>query len=80
MKHTINKYTSKSLQCKKIAPKKIQSILTLFKYLIDQKKENKKIALQFLHDEGINYISELIYNLLYNESLKNLLSHTLKVN
>ena len=71
MKKVINKNLSKSHHCKKVSPAKIKSILTLFKYLIDQKKENKEIALQFLHDDGINYISELIYNLLYNESLNN---------
>ena len=53
MKKVINKNLSKSHHCKKVSPAKIKSILTLFKYLIDQKKENKEIALQFLHDNGI---------------------------
>ena len=36
-----------------------------------QKKQNTNLALKFLNDECIDYISEAIYNLLYNENVKN---------
>ena len=59
---------------KTISQKKIQNILSLFKYLCSQKNQNANIALKFLNDESIDYISEAIYNLLYNENLKTVIS------
>ena len=46
------------------------NILSLFKLIASQKKKNLNSALSLLDNDSIAYISEIIYNLLYNEKLK----------
>ena len=49
-----------------ISRKKINSILELLRYLTKVKKSDQTTALKFINDEGLDYISETIYNILYN--------------
>ena len=53
---------------------KIKELLTLFKYIVSQKRGDKGIVFKYLDDKSINNISESIYNLLYNEKLNLTLS------
>ena len=50
----------------KISRKKIRDLLKFLKFINSFKKNNHKVALQFLSDDGLDYISESIYNVLYN--------------
>ena len=43
--------------------------LSLFKFIVSQKSNNKANALSFLNSSSIDDISESIYNILYNEKL-----------
>ena len=43
--------------------------MTLFKFIVSQRSDNKTTALSFLDENSINDISESIYNILYNEKL-----------
>ena len=49
-----------------ISRKRIKDILILFKFLSHLNKTNKEIAIKFLSNEGIDFLSEGIYNILYN--------------
>ena len=49
-----------------ISRKKIKNILLLFKFLTNLNKTNQETALKFLSNDGIEYVSEGIYNILYN--------------
>ena len=60
---------------KKLSVKQTNELLSLFKHIVSQKRENKSTALKHLNDDGINIISEAIYNLLYNPDLNRLLSN-----
>ena len=60
---------------KKLSVKQTNELLSLFKHIVSQKRENKSTALKHLNDDGINIISESIYNLLYNPDLNQLLSN-----
>merc|ERR1712148_107144 len=42
---------------------------SLYKFIVSQKSNNKSNALSFLNSSSIDDISELIYNILYNETL-----------
>ena len=44
-------------------------LVTLFRYIVSQKSENKSIALKYLDDESIYSVSESISNSVYNEQL-----------
>ena len=55
--------------CKNLSISKIKKLLTLFKFIVSQRSDNKTTALSFLDDNSINDISESIYNILYNEKL-----------
>ena len=61
-----------------ISQQKIKTILNIFKYLTSLSKKNKRTALNFLSEEGIEYISEAIYNVLYNPDCTSSLSSTQK--
>ena len=63
-----------------MTPKKINDLLTLFKHISSQKGEAKINVLKYLDDEGVDNISESIYNLLYNENLNQILTKDKKVN
>ena len=54
---------------KKLSISKIKKLLTLFKFIVSQRSDNKTTALSFLDENSINDISESIYNILYNEKL-----------
>ena len=49
-----------------IPRKKIDTILELLRYLTKVKKKDQPIAFRYLNDEGLDHISETIYNILYN--------------
>ena len=57
-----------------ISQKKIQRILLLFKLLSNLNKTNRETVLKFINDEGIEYISECIFNVLYNSDCTSPLS------
>ena len=57
------------INSKKLSISKIKKLLTLFKFIVSQRSDNKTTALSFLDDNSINDISESIYNILYNEKL-----------
>ena len=63
---------------KKLSISKIKKLLTLFKFIVSQRSDNKTTVLSFLDEKSINYISESIYNILYNEKLNLNLSKTRK--
>ena len=50
----------------RIPRKKINSILELLRYLTKIKKKDQPTAFRYLNDEGLDYVSETIYNILYN--------------
>ena len=54
---------------KKLSISKIKKLLSLFKFIVSQKSNNKANALSFLNSSSIDDISESIYNILYNEKL-----------
>ena len=61
-----------------ISQQKIKTILNIFKYLTSINKKYKNTALNFLSEQGIEYISEAIYNVLYNPDCTSSLSSTQK--
>ena len=63
---------------KKLSISKIKKLLTLFKFIVSQRSDNKTTVLSFLDENSINDISESIYNILYNEKLNLNLSKTRK--
>ena len=63
---------------KKLFISKIKKLLTLFKFIVSQRSDNKTTVLSFLDEKSINDISESIYNILYNEKLNLNLSKTRK--
>ena len=66
------------VNCKKLSISKIKKLLTLFKFIVSQRSDNKTTVLSFLDENSINDISESIYNILYNEKLNLNLSKTRK--
>ena len=66
------------VNCKKLSISKIKKLLTLFKFIVSQRSDNKTTVLSFLDEKSINDISESIYNILYNEKLNLNLSKTRK--
>ena len=66
------------INSKKLSISRIKKLLTLFKFIVSQRSENKTTALSFLDEKSINDISESIYNILYNEKLNLNLSKTRK--
>ena len=63
---------------KKLSISKIKKLLTLFKFIVSQRSDNKTTVLSFLDEKSINDISESIYNILYNEKLNLNLSKSQK--
>ena len=63
---------------KKLSISKTKKLLTLFKFIVSQRSDNKTTVLSFLDEKSINDISESIYNILYNEKLNLNLSKTRK--
>ena len=57
------------INSKKLSISKIKKLLTLFKFIVSQRSDNKTTALSFLDENSTNDISESIYNILYNEKL-----------
>ena len=49
-----------------ISKKKVQKVLDLLRLLTSLNKTNQETALRFLTDEGVDFISETIFNVLYN--------------
>ena len=66
------------INSKKLSISKIKKLLTLFKFIVSQRSDNKTTALSFLDENSTNDISESIYNILYNEKLNLNLSKTRK--
>ena len=54
---------------KKLSISKIKKLLSLFRFIVSQKSNNKANALSFLNSSSVDDISESIYNILYNENL-----------
>ena len=50
----------------KISRLKALKVLELLKFLTKLNKNNRETALKFLNNEGLDYISETIFNILYN--------------
>ena len=48
---------------KKLSISKIKKLLSLFKFIVSQKSNNKANALSFLNSSSIDDISESIYNI-----------------
>ena len=51
---------------KKLSISKIKKLLSLFRFIVSQKSNNKANALSFLNSSSVDDISESIYNLLNN--------------
>ena len=54
---------------KKLSVSKIKKLLSLFKFIVSQKSNDKAACLAFLNENSVDDISESIYNILYNEKL-----------
>ena len=52
--------------------------MSLFRFIVSQKSNNKANALSFLNSSSVDDISESIYNILYNENLNLNLSKSQK--
>ena len=63
---------------KKLSISKIKKLLSLFRFIVSHKSNNKANALSFLNSSSIDDISESIYNILYNENLNLNLSKSQK--
>ena len=63
---------------KKLSVSKIKKLLTLFKFIVSQKSNDKTTCLSFLNENSVDDISESIYNILYNEKLNLNLSKSQK--
>ena len=63
---------------KKLSVSKIKKLLTLFKFIVSQKSNDKTTCLAFLNENSVDDISESIYNILYNEKLNLNLSKSQK--
>ena len=63
---------------KKLSVSKIKKLLTLFKFIVSQKSNDKTTCLALLNENSVNDISESIYNILYNEKLNLNLSKSQK--
>ena len=49
-----------------ISRQKARRVLELLKFLTKLNKNNQETALKFFNNEGLDYISETIFNILYN--------------
>ena len=63
---------------KKLSVSKIKKLLTLFKFIVSQKSNDKTTCLALLNENSVDDISESIYNILYNEKLNLNLSKSQK--
>ena len=63
---------------KKLSVSKIKKLLTLFKFIVSQKSNDKTTCLAFLNENSVDDISESIYNILYNEKLNSTFSKSQK--
>ena len=63
---------------KKLSVSKIKKLLSLFKFIVSQKSNDKTTCLAFLNENSVDDISESIYNILYNEKLNLNLSKSQK--
>ena len=62
----------------RLSKKKAERVLDLLKYLTSLKKSRQETAIKFISDEGLEYISETIFNILYNPDCTSLLSKSKK--
>ena len=58
----------------RLSKKKIKSLLEFLTFIKGLHPQNRKVALKYVNDDGINFISESIYNALYNSNCTSLLS------
>jgi len=63
---------------KKLSVSKIKKLLSLFKFIVSQKSNDKAACLAFLNEKSVDDISESIYNILYNEKLNSNFSKSQK--
>ena len=63
---------------KKLSVSKIKKLLSLFKFIVSQKSNDKATCLAFLNENSVDDISESIYNILYNEKLNSNFSKSQK--
>ena len=68
---------SRKIKCR-LSKKKAEKVLDLLKYLTSLKKSSQETALRFISDEGLEYISETIFNILYNPDCTSLLTNSKK--
>lgn len=59
--------------------KKVKKILSFFKLISNLNNSNRKIALQYVNDEGLEYICESVFNILYNPDCTSNLSKNKKI-
>ena len=59
-----------------ISRQKARRVLELLKFLTKLNKNNQETALKFLNNEGLDYISETIFNILYNPDCTSNLTKT----
>ena len=69
---------NKMSNSKKLSVSRIKNLLSLFKFIVSQKSNNKTNCISFLNENSIDEISESIYNILYNEKLNTNLSKSQK--
>merc|ERR1711989_86783 len=69
---------NKMSNSKKLSVSKIKKLLSLFKFIVSQKSNDKVPCLAFLNENSVDDISESIYNILYNEKLNSNLSKSQK--
>ena len=63
---------------RKLSVSKIKKLLSLFKFIVSQKSNDKTTCLALLNENSVDDISESIYNILYNEKLNLNLSKSQK--
>ena len=69
---------NKMSNSRKLSVNKIKKLLSLFKFIVSQKSNDKATCLAFLNENSVDDISESIYNILYNEKLNLNLSKSQK--
>ena len=65
---------NKMSNSKKLSVSKIKKLLTLFKFIVSQKSNDKTTCLAFLNENSVDDISEPTYYILYDEILDSDLS------
>ena len=62
----------------KLTKRKARKVLNLIKFICTLKKTRQEVAIKYLNDEGVDYVCETIFNILYNPQCTNVLSSNKK--